>query len=89
VEQDFAAAADWYYKAAEQGHNNAQFNLGVLCYNGDGVEQNYLLTYFWWYIAGAAGWEDAANNLDLVLEKLSPEDINYVQSEASNWIVLH
>ena len=41
VPQDFQKAAEWYQKAAEQGHAKAQFNLGVMYANGEGVSQNY------------------------------------------------
>jgi TPR repeat protein len=37
VRQDHAAAASWYRKAAEQGIANAQFNLGIMYDNGEGV----------------------------------------------------
>jgi TPR repeat protein len=31
----------WYRKAAEQGHASAQFDLGVMYANGQGIPQNY------------------------------------------------
>ena len=37
VPQDYAQAAVWYRKAAEQGDAGAQFNLGTMCYSGRGV----------------------------------------------------
>ena len=32
---------NWYLKAANQGHANAQYNIGVMYKNGVGVEKNY------------------------------------------------
>jgi len=37
VPQDYAVAMKWYRLAAEQGHAKAQYNLGVMYYNGEGV----------------------------------------------------
>jgi TPR repeat protein len=39
--ENYEEAVKWYRKAAEQGHANAQFYLGVLYHTGRGVEQNY------------------------------------------------
>jgi TPR repeat protein len=41
VPQDYAQAAIWYRKAAEQGSAEAQFNLGLLYDNGLGVPLDY------------------------------------------------
>ncbi|MBM3794707.1 MAG: sel1 repeat family protein [Acidobacteria bacterium] len=34
VPKDAAQAVFWYRKAADQGNANAQFNLGLMSYNG-------------------------------------------------------
>ena len=47
VPKDFAQAADWYRKAAEQGHAWAQYVLGGLYKNGEGVTQDYECAYVW------------------------------------------
>ncbi|MYE58441.1 MAG: sel1 repeat family protein, partial [Alphaproteobacteria bacterium] len=39
VPQDYAEAARWYRRAAEQGIASAQFNLGLVLNNGEGVAQ--------------------------------------------------
>ena len=36
VRRDYRLAAEWYEKAAQQGHTQAQFNLGFLHYQGAG-----------------------------------------------------
>ena len=41
VLQDYKEAVKWYTKAAEQGHANAQSNLGVKYDNGEGVLQDF------------------------------------------------
>ena len=35
-----AKAFEWFTKAAHQGHAAAQYNLGAMYYNGQGVSQN-------------------------------------------------
>ena len=40
VEEDPQMAVKWYTKAALQGHENAQYNLGVCYAKGRGVEQD-------------------------------------------------
>jgi hypothetical protein len=40
VPQDYRQAADWYRKAAEQGLAEAQYGLGFLYHNGNGVPKD-------------------------------------------------
>ena len=40
MEKDAAEAVKWYRRAAEQDHAEAQYNLAVCCYDGNGVEKN-------------------------------------------------
>lgn len=68
VEQDYAKAAEWYRKAAEQGAAEAQYHLGVLYYEGDGVEQNYTKTAEWYRKAADQGDDEAQNNLGVMYE---------------------
>ena len=41
VERDYAEAAKWYLKAAEQGFAPAQNHLAMMYYSGRGVGQDY------------------------------------------------
>ena len=47
VPQDYAEAAKWYRKAAEQGYADAQNNLGMMYVNGQGVPQDYAEAAKW------------------------------------------
>ena len=38
MSQDFTQAAYWFRKSAEQGNAEAQFDLGILFHNGQGVK---------------------------------------------------
>ncbi len=58
-----AEAARWYRRAAEQGHGEAQVNLGLLYEAGLGVRQDYLEAARWYRKAlecGSAPSRDAA-----------------------------
>lgn len=44
---DFKEAAKWLERAAEQGHINAAYNLGLMYYQGDGVEKNLIKAQGW------------------------------------------
>lgn len=52
VQRDFAEAAKWYTMAAELGDERAQFDLGSLYDNGQGVPKSAELAAKW-YLAGA------------------------------------
>jgi TPR repeat protein len=52
VPQDYAKAAAWYEKAAEQGYAGAQCNLSSLYENGRGVLQDYTKAAEWFEKAG-------------------------------------
>ena len=41
VEKDFAAAVEWFVKAANQGNAAAQRSLGYCYENGEGVPQSW------------------------------------------------
>ncbi len=53
VPQDYAEAAVWYRKAAEQGDSGAQYLLGELYLDGNGAPQDYRKAYFWLDLAAA------------------------------------
>ena len=55
VAQDFKAALVWYRKAADQGHAEAQFNLGAMYANGQGVPQSIPTALIWVQKAAAQG----------------------------------
>jgi len=57
VPQDYAQAALWYRKAADQGDAKAEYELGVLYYKGHGVQQDQLQAVSWFH--KAADQEDA------------------------------
>ena len=72
MQQAFA----WTQKAADQGDTEAQYNLGVMYYNGDGVAQNFQQALAWYQEAATHGLAGAQFNLGLMYNKGEgvPED---------------
>ncbi|MBQ4411314.1 MAG: sel1 repeat family protein [Candidatus Methanomethylophilus sp.] len=68
--KDSAKAAHWYSKAAENGHPDAMYNLGLLLMEGDGIGQDYKQAMELFGRAAELGVEDAADALKLVRKQL-------------------
>ena len=75
VQRDSPKAAEWYRKAAEQGHVEAQLNLGALYATGDGVPQDLIVAYAWTYLAAVSGNEIAQKNCKQARDELTPDQI--------------
>ncbi len=82
---DYDEAARWYRRAAEQGHADGQFNLGLKYANGDGVPQDYVQAHMWFSLAGAQGRNQAAKNRDIVAKSMTPAQIAEAQKLAREW----
>ena len=80
VLQDYAEAARWYRRAAEQGDAGAQLNLGVIYGKGHGVAQDYTEGGRWYRLAAEQGNADAQYNLSLLYDKGQGVPQDYVQS---------
>lgn len=62
-QQNFDQAALLLKPLAEQGHTDAQYALGYMYYNGQGVPYNYKLAIQWLSVAAAKGSKKAAEAL--------------------------
>ena len=52
VLQDYEKALEWFRKAAKQGYEIAQYSLGMMYYNGDGIpKRDYKAAIEWFYKA--------------------------------------
>ncbi|MHB1184235.1 MAG: tetratricopeptide repeat protein [Desulfobulbia bacterium] len=57
---DYEKAVSWFLKAAEQGHAEAQFNLGVMYFKGKGVlDRDYFEAERWFQKAANQGHAEA------------------------------
>jgi TPR repeat protein len=71
--QDYALAAQWYQKSANQGFAAAQFSLGMLYEKNLGVPRDYEKAYFWLSLA-ASGYSEEREGNSLRLEVVSARD---------------
>ena len=65
-------AVRWYRKAAEQGHAEAQYNLGSCYDNGDGVAKDEIEAYAYWNLSGIT-FEEARKRRASLEKKMSPD----------------
>ncbi len=69
--------------AAEQGHANAQFDLGKLYLHGFDVPEDYAEAYVWFSVAAAGGHPDAAGLRDLAYSQLKAVQITLGQKRVA------
>ena len=71
---------------AEQGAANAQNDLGVMYYNGEGVPQDYVEAVRWYRLAADQGFAAAQLNLGVMYDRGRGVPQDYV--EALRWVNL-
>jgi len=90
--QDYAQAADWYRKAAEQNHSLAQFNLGTMYANGQGVARDDAQSVVWFGRAAQLGDAGGQYNMGRSCQRASmdglPADAPEARIEAYKWYQL-
>ncbi len=90
--QDYAQAAVWYLKAAEQNHSLAQFNLGIMYAQGQGMTRNDAQSEVWFGKAAQQGDAGAQFNLGKCRHRASlreqPEAARESRIEAYMWYQL-
>ena len=80
---DYAESFKWAMKAAEQGHKEGQFRVGVLYSFGEGVDQDYNEAIKWYRKAAEQGLASAQNNLGNCY--YDAEGVTPDYTEAVNW----
>jgi len=68
VDQNQSMAAQWYQKAAEQGHVDAQYNLAIMYVSGRGVDQNTTAGMMWLASAAKSGDKESKKLLLEVID---------------------
>ncbi len=89
VPQDFAEAVKWFRLAVEQGNATAQSNLGDMYNKGNGVPRDYVQAHMWFNLAAAQGRKSAFESLDVVAQRMTPEQIAEAQRMAREWLEAH
>jgi len=75
---DYATALLEWRPLAEQGDEDAQYNLGIMYYNGRGVPQNYKSAVKWYKLAANQGSNDAQWNLGVMYSDGTGVEKNYI-----------
>jgi TPR repeat protein len=65
---DYATTLQEWIPAAEAGDAVAQYNLGIMYYNGKGVPQDYAEAVKWYRLAADQGNANAQSNLGIIYE---------------------
>ena len=82
---DYATALKEWRPLAEQGDAAAQYNLGVMYREGQGVPQDDVQAYLWMNLAAAQGFEQAQKVRDLMARKMTPAQRADAQRLAREW----
>ncbi|MGO9021708.1 MAG: tetratricopeptide repeat protein [Syntrophobacteraceae bacterium] len=82
---DYGRAYSEMRPLAERGEAPAQFYLGVMYENGQGVPKDYVQAHKWFELAAAQGDSEARKRMDLLAEKMTPAQIAEAISLARDW----
>jgi hypothetical protein len=83
AEGDYEAVLKEWVPLAESGHLRAQYNLGLMYDNGQGVEQDDAKAVYWYRRAAEGGHDGAQNNLGLMYA--SGQGVPRDDAEAVAW----
>lgn len=86
---DYKIAAKEFKKLAEQGNAKAQYILGLMHRQGQGVQQSYVLAYEWLSLAATFGEKDAIKFRELLAAKMTASQIEEAQRLAQAWSAQH
>jgi TPR repeat protein len=75
------AALLWFRRAAGRGNPGAQYDLGRIYDEGNGVPQDYVSAHMWWNLASGNGSATGPAARDAVAANMTAADI----SEAQRW----
>ena len=80
---DFKTALAEWTPLAEQGNDNAQYNLGVMYANGEGILTDNWRAYMWFNLGGYNGVGIAGEYKDKIAKQMTPADISKAQDMSS------
>lgn len=83
LDNDPELAAGWFFRSAEQGYADAQFNLGLMYINGEGVPQDIPHAVELFQKAAEQGHVDAQNNLGAMY--FTGEGVKRDEKKAIEW----
>ncbi len=81
--KDYSQALRYWKQCAEEGNAVAQYNLGVMYENGEGVPQDYAEAVKWYRKAAEQGYASAQYNLGVMYD--NGEGVPESDAEAVKW----
>lgn len=90
VPKNMKEAEKWLKMAAEQDMSEAQNDLGVVyVLGGDGLAQNSAEAYKWLWIASKGNVVRGKPALDILLQHMTPRQIQKAEQAGRDWIKSH
>ena len=86
---DFAKAREFLMGAAEAGHSQAAYNLGLMAVNGHGRDYDAVCALKWMMIAKSLDPQISLNMLGDLLPDMSDDLCERAQCAASAWLIKH
>ncbi len=86
---DYETALFEWRRLAKVGYSPAQYNLGVMYYNGNGVPQDYVQAYKWINLATSQGYKYALDKRYIVANELTSAQLAEAKRLAREWWMLN
>jgi len=89
VTKDAAESLRWFRKAAEQGHVQGQYQLGLMLRDGVGCKIDKTEAHMWFNVAAAQGHTQAAGARDDLIQRMTREEKTEAEARAVAWWLAH
>ncbi len=84
-DKNYIEAFEWCKKSAELGYTDGQNILGLMYYEGNGIDKNYIEALKWFIKSAEQGNRAGQNNLGVMYNEGNGVDKNYI--EALKWFI--
>lgn len=86
-DENHERAAQWYERAAENGHTQARYNLATMYENGEGVERDMVQAHFWAQAALRNDMREAVDLIDRLEQDMSRAQMSEAQNRFAEWVL--
>src|SRR5690606_38077987 len=83
--QDYVQARKWFDRAAQYGHVDALFNLGIMAERGLGGRQDDKAAYRWYALAARQGDRGSAAKKAELAARLGPAEVGPIDAQVAQW----
>jgi len=82
-------ALNWFRKAAERGHADAEYELASAAASGRGMARDYVAAYTWYTLARVSGNAASERALNRLKRKMRKDQIHEAEQQAQTWLRTH